>query len=102
MYSAYQLDYWQVGRITQFEVTCFSRCSIQCHVALGGDGERSVERMLNFLAPSFSHDAAHLFACFQLAFLFAPVPFLFFFLFVWRYTTAQNNKVTKCKCAAIR
>lgn len=64
MYSAYQLDYWQVGRITQFEVTCFSLCSIQCHVALGGGGERLVERMLNFLAPSFPHHAAHLFACF--------------------------------------
>lgn len=92
MYSAYQLDYWQVGRITQFEVTCFSRCSIQCHVALGGDGERSVERMLNFLAPSFPHDAAHSFACFQLSFLFAPIPF---FSFSFCFGVTPPHGITK-------
>lgn len=64
MYSAYQLDYWQVGRITQFEVTCFSLCSIQCHVALGEDGYCFVEWMHNFLAPSFPDQATYLFACF--------------------------------------
>lgn len=49
MYSAYQLDYWQVGRITQFEVTCFSVCSIQCHIALVEEGYCFVKWMCNFL-----------------------------------------------------
>lgn len=88
MYSAYQLDYWQVGRITQFEVTCFSVCSIQCHIALEEEAYCSVEWMRNFLVPPFP--AAHSCAC---SF------FLFFFL---HYTTTWNNKVLKCKCTAIR
>lgn len=62
MYSAYQLDYWQVGRITQFEVTCFSVCSIQCHNALEEEGYCFVEWMRNFCAPPFP-DLPHLFLC---------------------------------------
>lgn len=42
MYSAYQLDYWQVGGITQFEVPCFSVCSIQCHIVLDQDADCSL------------------------------------------------------------
>lgn len=79
MYSAYQLDYWQVGRITQFEVTCFSRCSIQCHIALEEGGYCFVGWMRNFLAPPFPDLAAHLFTC------------CWVFLFG-----------IQCKCAAIR
>lgn len=63
MYSAYQLDYWQVGRITQFEVTCFSVCSIQCHIALEEDGYCLAEWMCNFPAPPFPDLAAHSFTC---------------------------------------
>lgn len=60
MYSAYQLDYWQVGRITQFEVTCFSVCSIQCHIALEEEGYCFAEWMQNFALP-FPDLAAHSF-----------------------------------------
>lgn len=88
MYSAYQLDYWQVGRITQFEVTCFSVCSIQCHIALEEEAYCSVEWMRNFLVPPFP--AAHSCAC------------SFFLFFILHYTTTWNNKVLKCKCTAIR
>lgn len=58
MYSAYQLDYWQVGRITQFEVTCFSVCSIQCHIALDEQDYCFVEQIWNFLVCPFSEQAA--------------------------------------------
>lgn len=64
MYSAYQLDYWQVGRITQFEVTCFSVCSIQCHIALEEEGYCFAEWMRNFLARPFPDQTAHSFPCF--------------------------------------
>lgn len=46
MYSAYQLDYGQVGNITEFEVTCFSVCSIQCHIALEERGYCFVKYVL--------------------------------------------------------
>lgn len=68
MYSAYQLDYWQVGRITQFEVTCFSLCSIQCRVALGEDDYCFVEWMPNFLA-AFVPRSSYSFICMFLVFL---------------------------------
>lgn len=57
MYSAYQADYWQVGGITQFELTCFSRCSIQRQLALEDGGDCCVQRRLRFL-PSFRAAAA--------------------------------------------
>lgn len=63
MYSAYQLDYWQVGRITQFGVTCFSVCSIQCHIALEEEGYCFVELMRNFLAAPFPDLTPHSFSC---------------------------------------
>lgn len=72
MYSAYQLDYWQVGRITQFEVTCFSRCSIQCHIALEEGGYCFVGWMRNFLAAPFPDLAAHLFTLLLFFFMMPP------------------------------
>lgn len=68
MYSAYQLDYWQVGRITQFEVTCFSVCSIQCHIALEEEAYCFAEWTRNFLVPPFP--AAHSCACWVFLFFF--------------------------------
>lgn len=50
MYSAYQPDYWQVGAITQFELPCFSRCSIQRQLALVHAGDGGVQP--GFLPPS--------------------------------------------------
>lgn len=90
MYSAYQLDYWQVGGITQFEVTCFSLCSIQCHIALEEVGYCFVEWMHNFLAPSFSRSSCSF------------IRILLGFFFFLHYATTQNNKVIKYKCVLIR
>lgn len=86
MYSAYQLDYWQVGRITQFEVTCFSVCSIQCHIALEEEGYCFVEWMRNFLAPPFPGSGCSfipMFCC-----------FFFFFSFI-SFCIAQPQGITK-------
>ena len=51
IYSAYQLHYWQVGGITQFELTCFSVCSIQCHNALEEERYCLVEWRCSCLYP---------------------------------------------------